>query len=392
MNKKISLGLALTLALIITAAGCFVCYEVVDSKYNNVVAGLPERMSRYDLLDEVDGIIRDNYYGKIESDDITDSLIKGYMESLDDSNSVYMTKEEYADYRSEIKGDMSGIGIEYEKTSKSQIKITRVYKGSPAKNQGLKKGDVIVAFDGIKLTSKNYKTLSSKLHDSTSSVNIIYKRSGTEKAVTIQKGYEAESVTTGVYENSIGYIALSDFYTGTASQVSDALDKFVMSGISGLVIDLRDNKSVNYDAAMETLDLFLPMTTEDKPAATVSDNSGKTVKTYNMTAGEINIPIALLVSAQTASAAEVFACDMRQMNKCTIYGDESTKGQCLVQDIFELSDEGALLLSVGMIYPYSGESYEDNGIEPDDVYEYEEKNDDFSKDSLFLYAASILVG
>lgn len=392
MNKKISLGLALTLALIITAAGCFVCYEVVDSKYNNVVAGLPERMSRYDLLDEVDGIIRDNYYGKTESDDITDSLIKGYMESLDDSNSVYMTKDEYADYRSEIKGDMSGIGIEYEKTSKSQIKITRVYKGSPAKNQGLKKGDVIVAFDGIKLTSKNYKTLSSKLHDSTSSVNIIYKRSGTEKAVTIQKGYEAESVTTGVYENSIGYIALSDFYTGTASQVSDALDKFVMSGISGLVIDLRDNKSVNYDAAMETLDLFLPMTTEDKPAATVSDNSGKTVKTYNMTAGEINIPIALLVSAQTASAAEVFACDMRQMNKCTIYGDESTKGQCLVQDIFELSDEGALLLSVGMIYPYSGESYEDNGIEPDDVYEYEEKNDDFSKDSLFLYAASILVG
>ena len=83
---------------------------------------------------------------------------------------------------------------------------------------------------------------------------------------------------------------------------------------------------------------------------------------------------------------------MRQMNKCTIFGDESTKGQCLVQDIFELSDEGALLLSVGMIYPYSGESYEDNGIEPDDVYEYEEKNDDFSKDSLFLYAASILVG
>ena len=177
VNKKISLGLALTLALVITAAGCFVCYEVVDSKYNNVVAGLPERMSRYDLLDEVDGIIRDNYYGKTESDDITDSLIKGYMESLDDSNSVYMTKEEYADYRSEIKGDMSGIGIEYEKTSKSQIKITRVYKGSPAKNQGLKKGDVIVAFDGIKLTSKNYKTLSSKLHDSTSSVNIIYKTS-----------------------------------------------------------------------------------------------------------------------------------------------------------------------------------------------------------------------
>ena len=69
------------------------------------------------------------------------------MESLDDSNSVYMTKDEYAEYRSEIKGDMSGVGIEYEKTSKSQIKITRVYSGSPAKNQGLKKGDVIYEID-----------------------------------------------------------------------------------------------------------------------------------------------------------------------------------------------------------------------------------------------------
>lgn len=392
MNRKISLGLALALALIITASGCLVCYEVVDSKYNSVVAGLPERMSRYDLLDEVDSIIRDNYYGKIESDNITDSLIKGYMESLDDTNSSYMTKKEYAEYRSEIKGDMSGIGIEYEKTSKSQIKITRVYDGSPAKIQGMKKGDVIVAFDGIKLTSKNYKTLSAKLTDSTGSVNIIYKRNSTEKAVTLQKGYEAESVTTGVYENTLGYIALSDFYTGTASQVSEALDKFIMSGISALVIDLRDNKSVNYDAAMETLDLFLPMTTEEKPAATVRDNSNKTVKTYNMTAGEINLPIAVLVSGQTASAAEIFVCDMKQMSKCSVYGDESTKGQCLVQEIFELSDEGALLLSVGMIYPYSGESYEYSGIEPDYTFEYKEKNDDFSKDELFLHAASNLIG
>jgi carboxyl-terminal processing protease len=392
VNRKISLGLALTLAMIITVAGCFVCYEIIDGKYNSVVAGLPERMSRYDLLDEVDGIIRDNYYGEIGSKDITDSLIKGYVDSLDDSNSVYMTKGEYAEYRSEIKGDMHGIGIDYEKTSKNQIKITRVYDGSPAKNQGLKKGDVIVAFDGIKLTSKNYKDLSSKLEDSTNSVNIIYKRDGIEKAVTLQKGYEAESVTTGVYENTLGYIALTDFYSGTSAQVSEALDKFIMSGIGSLVIDLRDNKSVNYDAAMETLDLFLPMTTEEKPVATVSDNSGKTVKTYNMTAGEINLPIAVLVSGQTASAAEIFACNMKQMNKCSIYGDESTKGQCLVQEIFELSDEGALLLSVGKISSYSGESYEDAGIEPDYVFEYEEKNDDFTKDELFLHAASDLIG
>ena len=57
-------------------------------------------------------------------------------------------------------------------------------------------------------------------------------------------------------------------------------------------------------------------------------------------------------SSSTASAAEVFVSDMKLMSKCEIYGDESTKGECLVQEIFELSDEGALLLSVGKIWTF----------------------------------------
>ena len=109
-----------------------------------------------------------------------------------------MTDEEYEEYKKEIQGDMSGIGFDYEKNSKNQIKITKVYEGSPAKNAGLKKGDLIVAFDGIKLTAENYKELSSKLEDSTNSVNIIYKRDSVEKALTLQKGYEAKSVSVEV--------------------------------------------------------------------------------------------------------------------------------------------------------------------------------------------------
>ena len=392
MNKKISLGFAVTAILLAAVISGFVCYEVVDSEYDSVVEGMPEKMERYDLLDEVDGIIKNNYFGKIDGEVLSDSLVKGYVDSLGDSNSRYMTSEEYADYKSEIKGDMLGVGIGYEKTSKSQIKITKVYDGSPAKAQGIKKGDIIVAFDGIKLTSKNYKELSAKLEDNSGSVNIIYKRGNNEKAVTLQKGYEAESVSTGVYQNTLGYIAISDFYSGTPQQISDALDTFIASGITSLVLDLRDNKSVNYHAAMEALDLFLPMTSDEKPADTVIDNSGEIVKTYNMTPGEINLPVAVLVSSSTASSAEIFVSDMKLMNKCDIYGDESTKGDCLVQEIFELSDGGALLLSVGKISPYSGEGYERTGITPDYVYEYEEKNDNFAKDKLFLYAASLLLG
>jgi carboxyl-terminal processing protease len=347
-------------------------------------------MERYNLLDEVDSIVKGNYYGKADNNDISDSLIRSFVESLGDSNSIYMSDKEYEEYKKEIKGDMQGIGIEYEKNAKGQIKITKVYDGSPAKNSGLKKGDIIVAFDGIKLTLNNYKELSAKLEDSTNTVNIIYKRDKTEKAITLQKGYEAKSVTVGVYDNRIGYIEISDFYAGTPAQIASALDTFTMSGINGIVVDLRENKSVNYDAAMESLDLFLPLTTQEKPAATVSDNSGNIVKVYNMTSGEINMPIAVLVSADTASAAEIFAADMRLMNKCEIYGKENTKGQCLVQEIFELSQKGAVLLSVGKISPYTGDGYEKTGITPDYIVNYKAKNEDFNKDKLFLYAANNL--
>ena len=383
--------MALSLAIILAAVCGFLCYETIDSRYDSILEGMPEKMERYELLDEVDAIIKNNYFGEIDGDYLSDSLIKGYMSSLGDSNSRYMTAEDYAEYKGEIKGDMPGIGIEYEKNSDSKIKITKVAEGSPAKTQGLKKGDIIVAFDGIKLTSKNYMELAGKLEDNSNEVNIIYKRNNKEKAVTVPKGYEAKSISTGVYEGQLGYISISDFYSGTSDQITSALETFIASGISCLVLDLRDNKSVNYDEAMECLDLFLPMTTDEKPAATVIDNSGKTVKTYNMTSGEINLPVAVLVSSATACAAEIFVCDMKLINKCSIYGNENTKGDCLVQEIFELSGEGAVLLSVGKIFPYSGEGYEENGIAPDYVYEYNEINDDFTKDKLFLYAASSML-
>lgn len=392
MNKSISLGMALSIAIVLSVICGFFCYEIIDTKYDSILEGMPEKMERYDFLDEVDGIIKNNYYGETDSADISEFLVKGYISALGDSNSRYMTADEYVEYKGEIKGDMQGIGIEYEKTSDNKLKVTKVYDGSPAKNQGLKKGDTIVAFDGIKLTAKNYKELSSKLDDKSGAVNIIFKRDNTEKAVTIQKGYEAKSVSTGVYQGQLGYISISDFYSGTSEQISSALDTFIASGISCLVLDLRDNKSVNYGEAMECLDLFLPMTTDEQPAATVIDNSGKIVKTYNMTSGEINLPTAVLVSSSTACAAEIFVCDMQLMNKCSVYGDESTKGDCLVQEIFELSGEDALLLSVGKIEPYSGDGYEKSGITPDNVYEYKEINDDFTKDKLFLYAASSMLG
>ena len=102
MNKKISLGIAITVCLVLSMISGFVCYEVIDAKYDKILEGVPERMERYTLLDEVDSIIRNNYYGKTDKSHISESLIKGYVEGLDDMNSIYMTSKEYEEYKKEI--------------------------------------------------------------------------------------------------------------------------------------------------------------------------------------------------------------------------------------------------------------------------------------------------
>lgn len=389
MNKKISLGVSLGLAFILAVISCAGTYFYIKKQYDSALQGMPEKLRRYEYFDEVADIIENNCYGSISEDILRSALTEGYVEALGE-NAQYMTSQQYARYKREMQGNMDGIGIDYKKTSSGKIKITKVYGGSPAKENGLKKGDIITAFDGIEVNNKNYKEMSAKLDDNlTQSVNIIYKRNKKETNVTIKKGYEAQSITTGVYEN-IGYIDIRDFYAATADKLSQALDTFLLSGIKGIVLDLRSNSSYNYENAMKALDLFLPMTDSDKSAATVVNHKGEAIRCFAMSPGEINLPVCVLVGKDTAAAAEVFAHNIRAFSKGTLYGT-ATAGDAFVREVFPLSDGSALLLRTGKIVPFAGENYAEEGVIPDEKSDSTEKNDDFKEDELFLRAASSLM-
>ncbi len=388
MNRKISLGISLGISLILVFISCFATYFYIKKQYDSALQGMPEKLRRYEYFDEVADIIEKNCYGSVEEETLRSALIEGYVDALGE-NARYMTKEEYARYKREMQGDMDGIGVAYSKTSTGKIKITAVYDGSPAKESGLKKGDIITAFDGIEVSQDNYEELSPKLDDNlTQSVNIIYKRGKKETNVTIRKGYEAQSITTGVYEN-IGYIHIRDFYSETADKLGEALDTFLLSGIKGIVLDLCSNSSYNYENAIEALDLFVPMTQSEKSAAAVTDDKGAVIKSFTTTPGEINLPVCVLTDENTAAAAELFADNMRSFSKGKIYGS-TTAGDAFVREAFQLSDGSALLLCTGKIVPYSTMSFENEGIIPDEEVKSTEKNDNFKEDELFLKAAASL--
>lgn len=390
MNKKIPLGIVIALLCLSVALSSSVTLKLVSSQYNDILQGLPEKLDRYEILDELDDVINENFYGKSDEKKLEQAIAQGYVRGLADSVSTYMTAEKYADYKTEISGEMLGIGAEYEKNSDGYIKITKVYSGSPAQNSGIKKGDVIVAFDGIRINESNYDEMEQKLRgDKLTSVNIIYLSGEEEKSATVVKGYEAKSVSTDVYEN-VGYIRISNFYPTTAAQLEKALDSFVSSSISGIVIDLRDNKSSNYSEAVKCLDLFVQMSDSDRPAARVIDENGNTVMTYATSSGEINIPVKVLVSKGTAMAAELFACNIRDFGKGEIIGAGNTKGSAVVQQVFELSSGGAVLLTTGKIIPYSSESYDAVGIAPDYIEKDSGSDDGIGSDSQFLFAVNLI--
>lgn len=392
MNKKISLGVALSLAVLIAAVASAITLNVVGSEYNAILKGLPEKIERYEILDELDDIINNNFYGKSEEAGLEQAIAQGYVEGLGDSSSVYMTADSYTEYLSEANGDMFGIGAEYIKDKNGYIEITKVYDGSPAKNSGLKKGDVIVAFDGIRIDVNNYAEMEAKLEgDKLTSVNIIYSRDGEENNITVVKGYEAQSVFTDAY-NNVGYIGITAFYPSTASQVQQAVDKLQSSNVTAVVIDLRNNSSGNYEEAIKTLDVFVPMSDGDRGAASVLDENGNIVKTFTTSSGEVSLPVAVLVSNDTAKAAELFACNIRDFGKGIIFGAGNTRGSAMMQEIFELSGGSAVLLTTGLIMPYKSENFNGVGLTPDYTSETSAQSDVISEDSQFLYAVSVLNG
>lgn len=388
MNKKIPLGIVIGLICISVTISSAITMSVINRQYNNILKGLPEKIERYELVDELDNIIKNNYYSQNKAD-FQSAIANGYVENLGDNYSQLLSPEEYAQYLSSTQGDMTGIGIEYTKTSGNYIKVTEVYDDSPAKTAGLRSGDLIVAFDGIMLDVNNYAEMSQKLEgDKLTSVNITYRRNKTDTTVNIVKGYEAKSVQSQAYGN-VGYIRISNFYPSTSEQVSQIVDRFISSGIAALVLDLRKNQSENFDTAMDCLDVFVPVNDSDIPAATIVDAGGNVIKRYSTTAGEIGLPMAVLISEKTKAAAELFAAEMRDFSKAQLVG-KTTAGVGLKRDAFLLSNGSAVLLSVGEIHSYRSGSFLSTGVSPDVESEPADKSVPIETDPQFMAAVSLI--
>lgn len=230
MNKKISLGLCISL-IIIAVAATFAATMVVSKQiFSNIISNISQRSQTYESVDEISKIISNYYYGSVDDQSkLNASLAEGYVNGLSEGSNIYLSSAEYSAYTAKLEGGVSGIGVETAYNYQTgQFVITYVYEGSPAEKAGLKAKDAITAIDNTAVTMSNYISMRDLLYGSRlSTVTVEYERNGETKVVEPMLGFSIPSVSSRLIGN-VGYIKISGFYKNTAVEFKAADRKSVV--------------------------------------------------------------------------------------------------------------------------------------------------------------------
>ena len=312
---------------------------------------------------EIKQIVDQHYLWEYDASAADDAMYKAYMESLGDKYSRYYTSEEAAEKNDALEGNFHGIGISAARHPDTRnMYIVHVFAGSPAAAAGLMDKDEIVAV-GDKKVSEDYEAAYNYLRGmENEKVEITYSRDGVMHDTEVTYGDCTEqSVFSELFEE-YGYIEITKFNYATVDQFKDAVDNLVAAGARGLIFDLRSNSGGTVDSVCQILDYICHE--GDLMYVTYAYSEKKHVLRSSDNEDNIELPMAVLTDGGTASAAELFAADIRDFNKGVLIGD-TTYGKGIMQATYSLKDGSAVKMTIAEYFPHSAEGFHGEGLEPD---------------------------
>lgn len=362
MNKKISLGLALSLIAVSIAVTFILTSFFSLQSFNTKVVDVNEKAKKYTALQALDSYVRDNYYGDINENTLSDGIMKGYVSGIDDKYSRYLTEEEYLTEQNDNSGTLVGLGLTIAEDESGYIRISEIISESPATDSGLLENDIIIAIDGVDVKDIGFAEAADAMRGTEGSpISLTIRRDGkdTEYSFT-RRSIEVTTVEAEMLGNYVGYIKISGFKQNTPQQFIDALERLTANGATSLVFDLRDNGGGLVSALSECLDPLLP----EGVVATAEYKDGHSETLVYSDASELNMPMAVIVNENTASAAELFAASLRDFGKAPLVGSQ-TYGKGVMQTTTELENGGAVILTVAEYKTSRSECYDGIGLTPD---------------------------
>ena len=304
------------------------------------------------------------YVDTLDADVTVTNGINAMLRSLDPYTEYYPASE-MKDLKQMLTGKYAGIGALIKKNLKTgRVMIDELYEGMPAETAGLKVGDAIIAVDDSTMVGKDVSYVSSHLRGEPGTTFMIKiertakDKKGEDKTQTLslkitRKAIQLPSVPYyGMMSDSIGYVVLTQFTENCARDFRRALVDMRGKGMQGLVFDLRGNGGGSLQEAIKIVNMFVPKNVTLVTTKGKLKRSNHTYKTEQEPLDSI-MPVVVLVNEGSASASEITAGSLQDLDRAVIMGAR-TYGKGLVQQTVDLPHDGSLKLTVSKYYIPSG--------------------------------------
>lgn len=307
-------------------------------------------------------VVHGRFVGEYDEKDMVDGALRGMVDALGDRWSTYLSAEEYAAMNQRRENQYIGVGLTYLAQEDGTMAVQEVTDGGPAQKAGVAAGDVIVAIDGTDLTAENRSELVTHLQGEPGNRAelTLLGSDGTRRTVTvILETIESDPVEYEMLEGDVGYVRLANFYHNSSQRFQEATDELMAQGAKGFIFDMRSNPGGYVSELTDLLDYLLP----EGPIFTEYTKEGK-VEVVESDASCVDLPMVVLVDANSYSAAEIFAAQLQESVDAGLVG-QVTSGKGYYQQAFALPNGGAMNISTGRYSTGGGQSLRGVGLTPD---------------------------
>ena len=363
--QQVAAIVAVTLIVAVSAA--VIVFYSVHTEQNRYEIILDAETVDYENVvkfNRVMGILKKDFYQKVDVNKMLEGAIYGLAESLGDPYTVYFDKKQMEAFLEKSKGSYVGIGVTVNVDDDGLLTVIEPAKGSPAMEAGILQGDKIVKVDGKDVTSVSDENMIISMikGKENTRVNITVYRPSEDRYVQFnikRKRIRASNIKSEILSGNIGYIKIAMFDSEIARYFRNDLSNMLKNGIEGLIIDLRDNPGGSFEQVVEIADSLLPAGT----IVYTEDRDGRKEYRYSDKA-YVDLPLAILINSNSASASEILAGSVRDHGRGILVGTR-TFGKGLVQELKLLGDGSGLKVTISRYFTPSGTCIHGTGIEPD---------------------------